>query len=62
MRNTRRAIFITELRNAFTGANALSRSSVASCALPDLVDQGIGSVKDLARALEKDGYFFFWWD
>ena len=29
---------------------------------PDIVDQGIGSVKDLARALEKDRYFFFWWD
>lgn len=29
---------------------------------PDIVDQGIGSVKDLARAIEKDGYFFFWWD
>jgi hypothetical protein len=29
---------------------------------PDIVDQGIGSVKDLARALEKDGTFFFWWD
>jgi ankyrin repeat protein len=29
---------------------------------PDIVDQGVGSVKDLARLLEKDGYFFFWWD
>jgi ankyrin repeat protein len=29
---------------------------------PDIVDQGVGSVKDLARALEKDGCFFFWWD
>lgn len=29
---------------------------------PDIVDQGIGSVKNLAQALEKDGYFFFWWD
>ena len=29
---------------------------------PDIVDQGVGSVKNLARSLEKDGYFFFWWD
>ena len=29
---------------------------------PDIVDQGIGSTRDLARALEKDGSFFFWWD
>ena len=29
---------------------------------PDIVDQGVGSVKDLARLLEKDEYFFFWWD
>ena len=29
---------------------------------PDMVDQGIGSVKHLAQTLEKDGYFFFWWD
>ncbi len=29
---------------------------------PDIVDQGAGTVKDLARLLEKDGYFFLWWD
>ncbi len=43
-----------------TNARKLAKQMYEFC--PDIVDQGIGSVKDLARALEKDGYFFFWWD
>lgn len=29
---------------------------------PDIVDQGCGSVRELARELERDGQLFFWWD
>lgn len=29
---------------------------------PDIVDQGCGSVRELARILKRAGTFFFWWD
>ena len=52
------------LEGRFTGpvknSRKLAHQMYEFC--PDIVDQGIGSVKDLARALEKDGYFFYWWD
>ena len=38
----------------------LARQMYKFC--PDIVDQGVESVKALAQSLEKDGCFFFWWD
>jgi hypothetical protein len=29
---------------------------------PDIVDQGIGTVAALSKALKKDNHLFFWWD
>jgi len=67
--STRNSVFITGvgwdwLEGRITGkvqnARKLAQQMYEFC--PDIVEQGMGSVKDLARALEKDGYFFFWWD
>ncbi len=48
--------FTTEIKNF----RKLAHKLYEFC--PDIVDQGAGTVKDLARSLEKDGYFFLWWD
>jgi hypothetical protein len=43
-----------------TESRKLARQMYKFC--PDIVDQGVESVKALAQSLEKDGRFFFWWD
>jgi hypothetical protein len=29
---------------------------------PDIVDQGVGDVKELAAELKRTGKLYFWWD
>ncbi len=41
-------------------ADAMAKRMYAFC--PDIVDQGTGSVEDLAKELRKTNEFYFWWD
>jgi hypothetical protein len=29
---------------------------------PDIVDQGVGDVEELAKQLRKKNHLYFWWD
>jgi ankyrin repeat protein len=51
-----RGHFVKPVKNAAT----LAKRMYAFC--PDIVDQGVGDVKELAAELKRTGKLFFWWD